>query len=148
MNYCHAEHGPLAAGAGEAPVFALLSVARRLQEQLERALEATNLSSAKFMALDALVRAGEPLTLGELAGQLHCVRSNITQLVDRLEADGLVQRVNDPADRRAVRAMITPLGVSRQAAGTDAIAALQRDLAARVEPNERDQFFRILAALA
>lgn len=147
MNYCHADRGPTAGATDEAPVFALLSVARRLQERLERVLETIGLTSAKFMALDALIRAAEPLTLGELAGALQCVRSNITQLVDRLEADGLVQRVNDPADRRTVRARITSLGAVRQAAGAEAIAALQRELAARVEPDEREQFFRVLAAL-
>jgi DNA-binding MarR family transcriptional regulator len=148
MNYCHTDRGLLTADPAEAPVFALLSVARRLQERLEHALDAIGLSSAKFMALDALVRAGKPLTLGDLAGELQCVRSNITQLVDRLEADGLVQRVNDPTDRRTVRAVITSLGTSRQAAGADAIASLQRDLAGRVEPADRAQFFRVLAALA
>jgi DNA-binding MarR family transcriptional regulator len=148
MNYCRADEPLMPADAGEAPVFALLRVARRLQERLEHTLDTIGLSSAKFMALEALVRAGAPLTLGELAGELQCVRSNITQLVDRLEADGLVQRVNDPADRRAVRAMITPLGSARQAAGADAIATLQRELAGRVDTADREQFFRVLAALA
>ena len=48
-----------------------------------------------------------PISLSELAEKLTCVRSNVTQLVDRLEADGLAKRADDPADRRAVRAKVT-----------------------------------------
>ena len=129
-------------------MFVLLHAARSIQDRLEHALEAVGLSSAKYQAVQALVEAGEPLTLGELATRLQCVRSNITQLVDRLEADGLVQRVSVPTDRRAVRALVTPLGAERQTAGAVAIARLQADLAARIDPADRPVFQRVLAALA
>jgi DNA-binding MarR family transcriptional regulator len=125
----------------------LLEAAQSIQERLEGALSEVGLTSAKYQAIDALARAGEPLTLGELAGRLKCVRSNITQLVDRLEADGLVKRVDDPADRRAVRAIVTPLGMDRRAAGTTAVGQLQDEIAARVAPTERAAFHRALAAL-
>ena len=128
-------------------MFVLLEAARSIQERLEGALDGVGLSSAKYQALEALVQAHEPLTLGELAGRLHCVRSNITQLVDRLESDGLVRRVDDPADRRAVRAVVTELGAERQAAGAAAIRRLNADLAARLDPAERSLFHRVLSAL-
>lgn len=134
-------------GASGEPMFVLLEAARNIQERLERALEEVGLSSAKYMALEALVKAGEPLILGELAGRLKCVRSNITQLVDRLEADGLVRRVSDPSDRRAVRAVVTELGAERQAAGARAIGALQSELAARLDTTDRALFHRVLGAL-
>ena len=136
-----------ATGPQDGSMFVLLEAARSIQERLERALEGVGLSSAKFQALEALVQAHEPLTLGELAGRLRCVRSNITQLVDRLESDGLVRRVDDPSDRRAVRAVVTELGAERQAAGTAAIAQLHADLAARLDPAERVLFHRVLSAL-
>jgi len=75
------------------------------------------------------------------------VRSNITQLVDRLESDGLVKRVDDPADRRAVLAAVTALGVERFAAATTAISEVQTDLASRIEPEDRESFLRVLAAI-
>jgi DNA-binding MarR family transcriptional regulator len=110
-------------------------------------LEEVGLTPAKFQAIDALARAGQPLTLGEFASRLKCVRSNITQLVDRLEADGLVTRVDDPSDRRAVLAVVTPLGLERQAAGSKVLAQLQDDLSARVSPEERVLLHRLLSAL-
>jgi DNA-binding MarR family transcriptional regulator len=38
---------------------------------------------------------------------MACVRSNITQLIDRMQAEGLVRRIPDPQDRRSVRAALT-----------------------------------------
>lgn len=133
-------------GDGEA-VFVLLDVARSIQERVESTLDHVGLSTAKYLALDVLVKAGEPLTLGELAQRLRCVRSNITQLLDRLEADGLVRRVEHPSDRRAVRAMVTRRGAERQARGARAMARLQAELAARAAPLDRELFHRVLCAL-
>jgi DNA-binding MarR family transcriptional regulator len=128
-------------------MIALLQAARSVQERLEAALESVGLSPAKYHALDALVRAGQPLALSELAGCLHCVRSNITQLADRLESDGLMVRVDDTSDRRAIRAVVTPLGVERHAAGAKVIRELQATLSACVTPSDRQVFLRVLSAL-
>src|SRR5712692_8462451 len=84
--------------------FLLLKAAHALEDRLESTLGEVDLSAAKFGALSKLVAAGEPLPLSELAARVACVRSNITQLVDRLEDDGLVRRISDPSDRRSVRA--------------------------------------------
>src|SRR5437016_13107156 len=89
--------------AGET-VFSLLHAAHVLEDKLENALATVGLSSAKYSVLHELVGAKTALPLSELAARLSCVRSNMTQLVDRLEAEGLVRRVQDPADRRSVRA--------------------------------------------
>lgn len=92
---------------------ALARVARCLEDRLDAALAEVGLSAAKLGVLTQLVEAGSPLPLGELAARMRCVRSNVTQLVDRMEVDGLVRRVDDPADRRTVRAELTRLGRER-----------------------------------
>ena len=84
-----------------------------VEARLEASLEPLGLSLAKFGALAQLAAAGEPLPLSTLAERRACVRSNITQLVDRLEADGLVKRSDDPRDRRSVRAELTDEGRAR-----------------------------------
>lgn len=94
------------------------------------------LSMAKHGALTELARAGEPLTLSQLAARLSCVRSNMTQLVDRLEADGLVRRLDDPADRRSVKAELTEAGKERQQAGDKAMKRVQSEFAATLTSNE------------
>jgi len=112
--------------------FALLHAAQAVGDQLESALNEHGLSMAKQSALSKLAEAGEPLTLSELAARLSCVRSNITQLVDRLEADGLVRRVDDASDRRSVRAELTALGIEKQKAGAEAMVRVQDELSKRV----------------
>ena len=127
MNKKRARPARAARGTDQV-MWSLLEAARAVEAQLEQALAEVHLSGAKLAALTHLVEAGEPVTLGELAERCACVRSNITQLVDRLEADRLVARVDDPADRRSLRAAITPLGRERQAAGARKVQEVRRRL--------------------
>ncbi len=93
-----------------AGLFSLLHTANTAQTHVETRLATIGLSLAKLAALNVLGEAGEPLPLGQLAERLSCVKSNITQLVDRLEADGLVARQSAPKDRRARLAAMTAAG--------------------------------------
>jgi DNA-binding MarR family transcriptional regulator len=112
-----------------------LIVGGRLAEaRLDAALAAVGLSLAKWQALRPLVEGGQPLSLGALAARLACVRSNVTQLVDRLEADGLVRRMPDPDDRRGVLARATEEGARRYRAGRAALGAARRALLAAYTP--------------
>jgi DNA-binding MarR family transcriptional regulator len=88
----------------------LLHAAGTVEAHLEAKLAEIDLSLAKLAALSALHDAGESMPLGQLAERLSCVKSNITQLVDRLEADGLVARKPDPHDRRTRLAVMTAAG--------------------------------------
>ena len=127
--------------------FSLIHAAHSIEGRFDEALATVNLSSAKFAALSALVAAGQPISLGELAGKLTCVRSNITQLVDRLEADGLVKRTDDPTDRRGVRAEVTPLGRERHAAGAKATDKIHEELASQLSAVDQDTLKRALGVI-
>jgi DNA-binding MarR family transcriptional regulator len=150
MNYTIAETPAGCAqrsGPDEGALIAVLSAADSLRGRLEDALAAVGLSISKFDAMEQLIQAEQPLTLGALAGKLHCVRSNVTQLVDRLEADGLVQRGSCSEDRRAIRARLTPLGLERHAAGLEVIRSVQNDLAQRLDADGRTRLIELLSAL-
>jgi DNA-binding MarR family transcriptional regulator len=128
-------------------MFSLLEAAHALEARMEAALARVGLSSAKYTVLAKLARAGEPLTLSDLAAQVSCVRSNMTQLVDRLEAEGLVRRVDDPGDRRVVRAALTKLGEEREAAGAEQMDQLQSQVATMLTKGDRSVLERVLSAL-
>ena len=113
------------AGATTDLTFSLLGAAQAVEARIEAALSPLGLSLAKLTMLGILVDSSKPLTLGELASRLACVRSNVTQLVDRLEADGFVKREADPEDRRSIRAVITDTGRERQVAGSQALSDVQ-----------------------
>jgi DNA-binding MarR family transcriptional regulator len=128
-------------------MFSLLAAAHSVEQRLETAMEDVGLSSAKFSALTHLVEAGEPMSLSECAKRMTCVRSNITQLMDRLEAEGLVKRVDDPNDRRGVLATVTPVGLERQAAGAKQLALVQKEFAKTLAGADRDTLARVLSAM-
>jgi DNA-binding MarR family transcriptional regulator len=125
----------------------LLGALHAVESRLEECLEPLGLSLAKFGALAALVEAGEPIALGALADRCACVRSNITQLVDRLEADKLVVRSDDPHDRRSVRAELTAEGRSRHAAGLRALERAEQEVLSRIPEEDREPFLRTLESL-
>jgi MarR family transcriptional regulator, organic hydroperoxide resistance regulator len=58
-----------------------------------------------------LLEVAKPMPMGDLAGLLHCDASNVTGIVDRLEARGLVQRGSAPHDRRVKALVLTPAGL-------------------------------------
>jgi DNA-binding MarR family transcriptional regulator len=128
-------------------MFSLLQAAHALEARIEEALAGVGLSSAKYTVLAKLARVAEPLTLGELAAHVCCVRSNMTQLVDRLEAEGLVRRVDDLEDRRMVRAALTKLGEEREAAGAEQMDRIQTAVAALLTKGDRAVLERALSAL-
>jgi DNA-binding MarR family transcriptional regulator len=96
--------------ASPAGMFSLLHAASFVESFVESRLSTVGLSIPKLAALNRLVEAGDSLPLGHLAERLACVKSNVTQLVDRLEADGFVTRAPDPNDRRSRLAVITEPG--------------------------------------
>jgi len=131
----------------ETSIWAVLHAAHTLEDRVEEALGRAGLSTPKYSVLNALVETGDALSLSELASRLSCVRSNMTQLVDRLEAEGLVKRVSDPHDRRAVKAAITEEGRARYEAGAKEVEALHKDFAATVSEADRAALVRLLSAI-
>jgi len=125
----------------------LLCALRAVEGRLEGALEPLGLSLAKYGLLSKLVAAGEALPLSTLAERSACVRSNITQLVDRLEAEKLVVRAPDPHDRRSIRAELTDEGRARQARATQALADAERAVFSGLPAGQADILVGMLRAL-
>ena len=90
----------------------LLSTHATLVERIEAALAAAELPPlAWYDVLWALERAdGGRLRMRELAQTVVLSRSNLTRLVDRLEAAGLTSRAACADDRRGAFAVITAAG--------------------------------------
>ncbi|HEV2944288.1 MAG TPA: MarR family transcriptional regulator [Solirubrobacteraceae bacterium] len=69
-----------------------------------------DLHPAQMGAL-AQMEPGRPVPMNELATLLHCDNSNVTGIVDRLQARGLVERRPYEQDRRVKHIALTALGV-------------------------------------
>ncbi len=124
-----------------------LGAAHGVATRLEAALEPIGLSLAKFRVLSQLVAAGEPLPLRTIADYSSCVRSNVTQLVDRLEADKLVERMDDPKDRRSVRAAITAEGRRKHTAAVKALSEAQNAWLSGLSESDRSALVRVVGSL-
>ncbi|SEM93772.1 MarR family winged helix-turn-helix transcriptional regulator [Nonomuraea pusilla] len=57
-----------------------------------------------------MLQLGQPLRMGQIAGQLHCEPSHVTGIADALEQCGFLRREPDPDDRRAKRLVLTASG--------------------------------------
>ncbi len=79
-------------------------LARRMRQE-----SATGLSPSQHSAL-AVVHARGPLTLGELAEVEQVAPPTISKVVAKLEADGLLERQADPADKRVSLVQVTKAG--------------------------------------
>lgn len=133
-----------AKGAKPVDLMALLHTAAAAQAEVEAKLGTLGLSLPKLMALKALSDAGESMPLGQLAERLSCVKSNITQLVDRLEADGFVARAADPTDRRSRLAVLTAAGRKACTEGTRVQQETERALLTMLTKDESRQLAALL----
>jgi DNA-binding MarR family transcriptional regulator len=84
------------------------TVVARYHEEYEDAAAEHTLTGAQARLLGLL--SLEPLPMRRLAQKLRCEPSNVTGIVDRLEARGLVERLPDPKDRRVKLAAATAEG--------------------------------------
>ena len=128
-------------------LFAVLHASSVLEGRVEARLAEVGLSLAKLAALHHLSRAGESLPLGQLAERLSCVKSNVTQLVDRLETDGLVSRAADPNDRRSRLAVLTAAGRKAYAKGSEIQVKAEKELFGALSADESRTLHELLAKL-
>jgi DNA-binding MarR family transcriptional regulator len=105
------EHGWVEAAPGMAVVTSIMRAQQVLLARIEEKLAAFNLSFARFelLRLLAFTRHGG-LPLGKLGVRLQVHPTSITSAVDRLEAQGFVERQRHPTDGRTTLAVITGPG--------------------------------------
>ena len=92
----------------------LTEACQGLQAVLTPQLAEHGLSMTEFEVLLRLVRSpGEQLRMSDLSAQTSLSTSGITRVVDRLEREGLVERVSCATDRRGFWATVTAAGHAR-----------------------------------
>jgi DNA-binding MarR family transcriptional regulator len=146
MNNSSGERPPEEGAPQESAILSWIEAGYLLGGRLEKALEEQGLSMTKLKVLSHLAASRQSLSLSEIAARVNCVRSNITQVVDRLEEEGLVRRLFDPSDRRTVRAELTEAGRGKQEAGTSVLEKTQAELAAGLSEADVQALGRLAAA--
>ena len=121
-------------------------VSRRLDDDLRAEHEMT---LAEYAALLQLAEAPDRrLRMNQIADSVFLSRSGVTRLIDRLEADGLVERSHCSTDGRGAEAVLTELGVSRlrQASRTH-LRGIEAYFLDNVEPLDLEVIERACAAI-
>ena len=98
----------------------------------------SELPGASRAVLEHLALASR-LTIGEAAAHMHRAQSVISEIVTHLERDGLLERENDPGDRRRTLIWLTPAGheTLRRDREVLGVALLARAMA-RLPPGQAD----------
>ena len=108
--------------AAMAAVTNIMRVQQILQASVDEALKPHGLTFARYEALVLLSfsrRGSLPMRMMGERLQLH--PTSITNIVDRLEADGLARRLPHPSDRRTTLVELTTAGRERLSASTGAV---------------------------
>lgn len=87
----------------------LLRASRCVVGRIEKPLARAGLTPTQLGVLEALLHKG-PLSQRELGRKVLTSAGNLTDVVDKLQARGLVRREPVPQDRRRVAVLLTPAG--------------------------------------
>jgi DNA-binding MarR family transcriptional regulator len=122
----------------------------RVHAQFAAAVAEVDLAPMQAKALHEL-DLEPPISMRELAERLNADPSNVTGLVDRLEARGLVERRPDPKDRRIKGLALTPAGARMRTRLLGRLYSAPRSVAKLSERDQRclrDVLERILSVPA
>ena len=110
---------------------------RAVSEVLDRRLAEKGASLWNWVLLKEAAHAGGA-SQRELAGLMRIEPSTLVRHLDRLEADGLVERRADPTDRRRLRVFVTPAGRGRLKELHKVAERMDADLRSILTPGEVD----------
>lgn len=122
----------------------LMKTAESLQAGFARLFKEHQISGAQYNVLRILRGAGTDLPCLEIAGRMISHLPDITRLVDRLEARGLVARCRTQEDRRLVLVRITEPGMALLAELDSPVLDLHRKQLGHLTAEEMAEFNRLL----
>ena len=113
-------HGWSDAADGMAMVTSVVRAQQLLMERIDAVLRPRGLTFARYEVLRLLSFAREAaMPMSRLGSLLQVHPTSVTSAVDRLVAQGYVERVRGDADRRVVRAVLTDAGRAAVEAATE-----------------------------
>ena len=151
MNEC-AGQGDSWEASFEHRFFTLFTrIYRLMHHHADHNMPAHALSPQQLWFLKRLHDANAPQPISYFADGVISNRSNATQMIDRLQSDGLVSRVRNPSDRRSVLVELTESGARRLHEGHEFLESMAKDLLGPLTLAERNNiivvFERLLSLL-
>jgi DNA-binding MarR family transcriptional regulator len=116
-------------------------------QNFARAMADFDMTPGRFGVLEVIAANGG-LSQSELGAILGIDRSTVVAVIDRLEADGLVRRMNAPNDRRSHALQLSEKGAVTLAILEKRVAAHERDIASALNAAERKTLLSLLTRVA
>jgi DNA-binding MarR family transcriptional regulator len=129
--------------AAQDPGFLIADVARLLRAAFERQISETGLTRTQWQALVYLIRQ-DGLTQTELAQRLDIGKATVGGVVDRLARAELVERRDDPIDRRANRVYVTDAARQLVPLMRSKAAELYDEVFGELPPRQREHMLTAL----
>ena len=118
----------------------------RSMRDFKRFMDATGLSFSQISILMRLVHGGNA-GVSEIGGQLGVTNAAASQAVDRLVQLGLIERTEDPEDRRAKRLALTQKGRALVEKGVRARSQWIESLTEALTPEQQNVIVSALTLL-
>lgn len=131
---------------GSSPGFLLALLGQEAMRLLRDALTTHDLKPRQFQILDLLADRG-PIGQRELGETMTIDHSILVTMLNPLEADGLIRRERDAADRRRHVVTVTPAGKRRLTNAARAQREAEDALFAGLTEQQRDRLRELLIAL-
>lgn len=128
------------------PLGRLARLRTHLSREIDEVLSAHRLNSSTFDVLATLRRSGEPFRLSpsDLMATMMVTSGTMTNRIDQLEKQGLVERLSNPYDRRGLLVALTPKGRALVDEAVTAHVANQERLMAPLTVEERQALDTLL----
>ncbi|MEY2632280.1 MAG: hypothetical protein RIR00_934 [Pseudomonadota bacterium] len=126
---------------------ALGDCARTWRQRINARLKPLGLSQSAWMALWQLAQHPDGLVQAELADRLGIEGPTLVRLLDRLQQDGLVERLAAPDDRRCKRVQLTPAAQPVLQQVRQSIADLRAEVLADLPDSDISQGLQLLEHL-
>jgi DNA-binding MarR family transcriptional regulator len=127
----------------------VVRLGKYIEADLKQALAPFGLDTWSFEVLAALRRQGEPYALSPTGLRRGALLTSgaMTNRIDRLEERKLVERVDDPNDRRALKVHLTPDGLRLVDQAIEVRFRAAEDLASRLTEAEMNKLTGLLRKL-
>lgn len=127
----------------------LLACTNRIEEPLRKRLreQFDGSSLPRFDLMAQLDRHPQGLKMRELSRRLMVTGGNVTGLVDKLVAEGLLERRNDSTDRRVFSVLLTPEGKRQFRTMAREHEAWVVELFAGLSPRQQAALYELLGTL-
>lgn len=85
--------------------------------------------------------------MSAIGNRLFIAKQNMTPLIDRLGADGLVERKNDPGDRRVINIVVTQKGIGFLKESTLALKKIIKENLVKLSDEDIELFHNALQSI-